>query len=88
MAGEGRVGWGACVAVAEGCMAGGMYGGACVVGGGVCMQERRSLKWVVRILLECILVYEGVTQTQGPFSFMARVDILACKDIFSNFGGH
>ena len=59
----------------------------CGGGGGACMQERQSLKWVVRILLECILVYEGSLRPRDPF-FMARVDILACKVIFSNFGGH
>ena len=36
-------------------------GGACMTAGpcvvGTCVQQRRPLKWVVRILLECILVF-------------------------------
>ena len=65
MHGEGDVhGKGACMARGVhgrgACVGGGMHGGghawqgACMAGG--CMQERRPFKWVVRILLKCILV--------------------------------
>ena len=70
---QGRVWWGmhdrrglawqgVCV-VGEVCVArgnmwqGGMYGRGDMCGRGVCVQEKRSLKRAVRILLECILVY-------------------------------
>ena len=47
MCGRGCACWGAC-------MAGG------VRGRGACMQERQPLKRVVRIILECILVYSSI----------------------------
>ena len=48
---------GTCVAgkCGKGCVAGGH---ACQAGEEVCVQERRSLKWAVRILLESILVFD------------------------------
>ena len=46
-------------------MAGACVAGACVAGGhawqgeeGVCVQERRSIKQAVRILLESIVVFD------------------------------
>ena len=81
--GEWYVWWGMCGKGASMagwvCMAGGMCGwGAYVEGGhawrGTCIQERRPLKWVVRILLECILVcrniHTGLRQGQGSGAFI------------------
>ena len=33
-----------------------------MAGQGVCVQERRPLKWAIRILLECILVLTFVVE--------------------------
>ena len=64
---EGQVWQGACMAGVV-CMAGGMCSA------GVCVQERRPLKWAVRILLECILVFirfsRVVLKTHTVFSFI------------------
>ena len=53
-----------CVCMAGGMCGGGVHGGghawqgACVAGGHACVAGEMPLQWAVRILLECILVFE------------------------------
>ena len=92
-------------------MAGGVHGGGvhgrrlCVAegyawqGGGVaegsCVQERRPLKWVVCILLECILVHDCVlshvvsqwhapSQTQTP-PMLVRMQVYGSEMPWSQY---
>ena len=65
----GHVWQGACIA-GDMCgrgasMAGGMHGSwACMTGGG----ERQPLQWMVRILLECSLIYKRRSQVNGKIT--------------------
>ena len=57
----GMCGKGACVA--RGCVAGGMHGRGCAWQEGHAWQEGQPLQQAVRILLECIPVYQSIYQS-------------------------